>query len=154
MSEGRGSVVRTDAVHIVFTTPEETLEAVRVASALGRAMAVPLTLDHFCPVPYPLAVDEPVGVSPAETEAFLRRVRSEGIDVRVRVHLCRDRERVLASAFNPHSLVVIAGRRGWWSRAERLRRRLEAAGHFVVFVDAASHDEPPARAEALRGNLL
>ena len=135
--------VRTDAVNVVFTTPEETLAAVRVASALGKALAVPVTLIHFRAVPYPLSVDAPPGISPAETDAFVERLRSEGIDVRVRVYLCRSEGRVLPTAFKRHSFIVIGGRRSWLpTAAERLRRRLEAAGHFVVFVVTPGQKEP------------
>src|SRR5262245_56574749 len=85
--------VRTDTVHVIFTTPRETLVAVRVAAALGHSLAVPLTLVHFRAVPYPLAVERPAGVSPIETEAFAEALRREGIDVRVRVCLCRNERR-------------------------------------------------------------
>lgn len=135
-------VVRTDAVHVVFTTPAETLAAVRVAAALGRRLGAPLRVIQFRAVPYPLAVDEPAGVSPVETETFVEKLKAEGIDVRVRVYLCRSDARLLPKAFKRHSVVVIGGRRSWWPTAsERLRRRLEAAGHFVVFVEAAEHQE-------------
>jgi hypothetical protein len=136
------SVVRTDSVNVVFTTVDETLPAVHVASALGRALGVSLTVVHFRAVPYPLSVQAPVGVSPIETDAFVERIRSDGIDVRVRVYLCRRDDHVLPTAFKPHSLIVIGGRRSWWpTAAERLRRRLERAGHFVVFVDTSEQKE-------------
>jgi hypothetical protein len=137
--------VRTEAVNVVFTTADETLEALRVASALGKAMAAPLTLVHFRQVPYPLSINAPGGVSPTETDEFVRRVRAEGIDMRVRVYLCRDDDRVIPMAFKRHSFIVIGGRRSWWpTMSQRWRRRLEAAGHFVVFVDAPEKEAPRA----------
>jgi hypothetical protein len=142
--ESRAPAVRTEAVNVVFTTADETLEALRVASVLGKAMAAPLTLVHFRPVPYALSLNALAGVSPTETDEFVQRVRSEGIDVRVRVYLCRDEERVIPMAFKCHSIIVIGGHRSWWPTiAERRRRRLEAAGHFVVFVDAPAQKEAP-----------
>ncbi len=140
--ERNAPAVRTDAVYIVFTTIDETLAAVRIADALGIAMGVPLTLIHFRVVPYPLSVDAPAGVSPVETHAFAQRIREEGIDLRVRVYLCRNEARAMPMAFRGHAFIVIGGRRSWWrTPAERWRRRLEAAGHFVVFVDM-SGDQP------------
>src|SRR5262249_48950924 len=137
------TVVRTDTVNVVFTTADETLAAVHVASALGKALAAPLTVIHFSPVSYPLPAKAPAPVPPVETEIFMERVRAEGIDARVRVYLCGNDDQVLPSAFRPHSFIVIGGRRSWWpNAAERLRRRLEAAGHFVVFVDASESKEP------------
>jgi hypothetical protein len=87
-------------------------------------------------------VDEPGGMSPVETDAFIDRLRAEGLDIRVRVYLCRDRRPAIPLAFTRHSLIVVAGRRGWWpSESERWRRMLEAAGHFVVLFDASEHKE-------------
>jgi hypothetical protein len=133
---GKALPVRTDAVSVLFTTEEETLVAARVASAIARAMAVPLTIVHCRAVPYPLSVDTPAGMSPAESDAFSRRLMADGIEARVRVILCRNRDKVTPSAFRGHSIIVIGGRRRLWPTAsERWRRRLEAAGHFVLFVD-------------------
>ena len=128
--------IRTDAVYTVFTTIDDTLAAMRVAVPLAKAMDAPLTLIHFRAVPYPLSVDAPAGLSPVETDAFAQRLGAEGLDVRVRVLLCRQERRAIQFAFGKHSLIVIAGRHGWWpSASERWRRWLESAGHFVVFVD-------------------
>ena len=134
--------VRTDAVHVVFTTPEETLAAVHVASEFARALHAPLTLVHFRAVPFPMSVDAPVGLSPTECDAFVDRLRREGVEIRVRVFLCRDAERVAPSGFRRHSFIVLGGRRRWWpTTAWRLRRQLEAAGHCVVFVDVPAQQE-------------
>jgi hypothetical protein len=134
-----GPLIRTDSIYIVFTTIEETLAAVRVAAELGKAMAVPLTLIHFRTVPYPLSVEAPAGLSPVETDAFVQRLRAEGIEVRMHVYLCRNERRVIPFAFKQRCLIVIGGRHAWWPTAsERWRQRLEAAGHFVLFVNASA----------------
>ena len=134
--------IRTDAVYAVYTSIDETLLALRVASDFAKPLGVPVTLFHFRSVPYALPVDGPCGVSPVETDAFLSRLRAEELEVRVRVCLCRDTLQAASLAFNPHSMIVIAGRRRWWPTAsDRWRRSLEAAGHFVVFVDNAWHKE-------------
>lgn len=135
-----GPALHTDSVSVLFTTEEETLAAARVGSVLAEAMAVPLTVIHFRTVPYPLSVHAPVGVSPVESDVFRHGLESCGIDARVRVFLCRKRESVIPMAFKGHSLIIMGGKRRWWpTAAQRLRRRLEAAGHFVLFVDV---DEP------------
>jgi hypothetical protein len=113
---------------------------------LAKALSVPLTLVHTRTVPYALPVDAPNGLSPVETDAFVHRIRDAGreagVDVRVRVYLCRDVRDVVPGAFKPHSILVIAGQRSWWpTRTERFCRALEAAGHFVVFVDHAEDRE-------------
>jgi hypothetical protein len=132
--------VRTSEVYVLFTTLHETCAALRIATALASALGVPLTLVHLRTVPYSDRVEEPTGTSPLETDAFVRRLRSQGLNVRVRVYLCRSARRAILRAFGPHSLVLIGGRRRWWpGRSDRLRQALEAAGHFVVFVDEGQH---------------
>jgi hypothetical protein len=137
--------IRTDAVYVVYTSIDETLAAVRIACELAQALSVPLTLVHTRTVPYVLPVDAPNGLSPVQTDAFVNRIRDvgrqAGVDVRVRIYLCREVQQVVPLAFKPHSLIVIAGQRSWWpTRTERWRRALEAAGHFVLFVDDAEHE--------------
>jgi hypothetical protein len=132
------AAIRTDRIYILYTGVEQTLAAARVAGPFAEALGIPLTVVHFRTVPYPLPLDGPAGISPIETAEFLRRLRGYGFDAQIRVFLCRDDQQVMPRALNPHSLVVLAGRRSWWpTRVERSRRTLEAAGHFVVFVDAA-----------------
>jgi hypothetical protein len=134
--------IRTDAVYVVHTSIEDTLAAVTVADRLAKAMSVPLTLIHFRTVPFQLPVDGPDGVSPLETDAFVERLRAEGFDVRVCVYLCRHERRTIPMAFKHHSLIVLAGRHSRWpTHAERWRRWLESAGHFVVFVDTSGRKE-------------
>ena len=130
--------VRTDSVYVLVTSIDETLVAVRAARSFADAMGVPVTVVHLRAVPFALPVDQPTGISPVETEAFMARLQAEGANARVRVHLCRDTRRAIPFAFRPHSLIMMGGRHGWWpTRSERSRRALEAAGHFVVLVDTS-----------------
>jgi hypothetical protein len=135
------SAIHTNTVYVVFTTVDETLAAVRVAAEFAKALAVPLTVVHFRTVPYAAPIEMPGGISPIETEGFIARLRREKLDVRLRVYLCRDERRAIPFVFKPHSLITAGGhRRHWWpTRSQRLRRALEAAGHFVVFVDISEH---------------
>jgi hypothetical protein len=132
--------IRTDAVYVIYTSIDDTLAAVRVAGDFAKALDVPVTLIHFRTVPYALPLDAPCGISPVETEAFIGRLPAEGLDLRVRVCLCRDRRQAIPLAFTDHSLIVIAGQRSWWpTESTRWRRMLETTGHFVVFVDRSDH---------------
>jgi len=134
--------LRTDAVSVVYTTVDDTLEAARVGAELANALGVPLRLIHFRTVPPQVPVDALGGVSPLETKDFIQRLRTLGIDARVRVYLCRDETSTIDFAFREHSIVVIGGRSSWLpTRAERWRHALEAAGHFVMFVDPSEHKE-------------
>lgn len=137
-----GPLIRTDAVHVVFTTVDATIAAVRVAAGLAKAMSVPLQVIHFRQVPQAVSVEAPVGLSPIETERFMERLHAEDIHIRARVFLCRDERRAIPMAFKRRSIVVIGGRhRRWPTRTDRIRRRLETAGHFVVFVDSRERQE-------------
>jgi hypothetical protein len=134
--------LRTDAVSVVYTTVDATIGAARIASELANAMRVSLRVVHFRTVPRQVPVDHPDGLSPIETTAFVERLRAEGIAARMRVYLCRDEAKTIPFVFRPNSIVMIGGRRSWWpTRAERWRRALEGAGHFVVFVDPSEHKE-------------
>ncbi len=128
-------------MHVVFTF-DDTLAAVRVGHRLATAMSVPLRLVHFRSVPYGMSMDHPTGVSPIETEQFIEQLRTEGIEARARVYLCRHERRATPMAFKRRSLVVVGGHhRRWPTAEERLRQHLEAAGHYVVFVDAHGDKE-------------
>ena len=130
--------IRTTDVYLVFTSVAPTLRAARVAHTMARALGAPLTLIHFRPVPFASAARARFG-SPIDDE-FVDKLRSEGIDTRVRVFLCRDGRKVIPRAFRPGSLIVVGGRRSRWpTEAERWRRALEIRGHFVLFVDEGSH---------------
>lgn len=134
--------IRTDAVYVVYTSIDETLTAVRVAGSFAKALGVPVSLVHIRAIPYALPVDRPVGISPIETDAFVARLRAESIEVNAREYLCRDRRSAIPAAFKPHSLIVVAGRRRWWrTQADFWRRALQAAGHYVVFVNNSEHKE-------------
>jgi hypothetical protein len=138
----------TDAVYVVHTSIDDTFAAVRVAGDFAKALGVPVTLVHVRTVHYALPLDEPGGISPVETEAFVTRLRAEGLDIRVRVYLCRDEHQAIPSAFKSHSLIVLAGRRSWLpNESARWRRMLESAGHFVVFVDNSERRAGGAPAE-------
>jgi hypothetical protein len=136
-------LVRTDRVYVVYTSAEETLAAVHVAAGIAKSLGVPVSLIHFRTVPYALPLEEPNGVDPVERDAFTDRLREAGVDVRIRVYLCSSERQSLPLALKPHSLIVLAGRRRWWlGRPERrLRRMLEAAGYFVLFVDTSLHGD-------------
>jgi hypothetical protein len=131
--------VQCAEVYVLFTSFEETLAALRVARDLADSLDGSVRLVDFRVVPPGAPVEAPTGRSPIETDAFLDRVRAEGIDVRMNVYVCRDARGTIPVVFKDHSLIVIGARHHPWpTRAERWRRILERRGHFVLFVDAAN----------------
>jgi hypothetical protein len=131
------SGLQTSSVYVVFTTIEDTLSAIRVAGGFAKALEVPVTILHFRTVSYALPIDGPAGISPIETAEFAQSLEREGLDVRVKVYLCREALAAVPLALTSPSLVVIGGRQAWWgyraSQSTRWRRALEARGHLVIF---------------------
>jgi hypothetical protein len=83
----------TDRIYVVYTDIEPTLAAARAAAPFAELFGATPTVVHFQTVPYPQPVDFPIGISPIETAGFLRSLRSEALDVRIQVYLCRDERR-------------------------------------------------------------
>jgi len=134
------AAVRTHTIYVVQTSIEGTLAAVPVAAELARTLKVPVTVVQFRTFRRLAPPDPLAGVAPSEIDPFIERVRADGLDIRVRVYLCRDERQAFPLAFNRHSLIVLAGRARWWpARVERWRRTFERAGHIVLFVDTSSN---------------
>jgi hypothetical protein len=137
---GRRDELSTDRVYLVFTSFEETLAAIPVASRLARALRSRLTVVHFKPVAFGAPLEHPCGLSPVETNEFRARLEAESCDAEARVCLCREARTALSTVFNGRSLVVIGRHRRWWrTPGDQWRRTLEAAGHLVVVVDEQAH---------------
>lgn len=129
-------------VTVIFTTPDATIAALRVAATLGRSSNAPIRLIAQQPPSYAVPQDGPAVANPVESPAFRARLARE-VDARVDVLVCVTRRvaDLARSLLRRGSLVVIGGRHSWWpTRQERLRRALEAQGLFVVFVNEAEAD--------------
>jgi hypothetical protein len=123
-------------VFVIFTSTDDTLRAVRVASRLAREMRSGVTIVHFRPIGFGAPLEEPPGLSPVETDAFKARLEAEACDARIRVCVCREARQAIPSVIEEHSLIVIGGRRRWWpTPSDRWRRTLEGQGYLVVLVD-------------------
>jgi hypothetical protein len=128
-------------VYVLFTSPEETLVAVRVAKRLANAIGGGVTVVHFRSIGFGAPLEHPAGLSPVETDAFKARLAAEDGGALVRVYLCRDARQAVRSVIDGRSLVVIGGRRGWWpTPSKRWRRTLEEYGYPVVFVNGATDE--------------
>jgi hypothetical protein len=136
VAERTRAVVQIDQVYVLFTSIDETIRAVEVACRLATALHGGVTVLHFRPVDFGAPVDSPGGVSPAESEAFRRRLEAIDCPATVRVCLCRNARTALPAVLRERALVVIGRHRRWWpTAADRWRRTLEAAGHYVVVAD-------------------
>ena len=129
----------TTEVCVLFTTVQQTRQAVAVGHDLARALAATLTLIDLRVASYPLQPDAPDADDPVKR--LVQQLRWAGTDIGARSFVCGADRQAIPLAFRPHSIIVIGARRSWLpTRTERLRRALESAGHFVLFVDETSHD--------------
>jgi hypothetical protein len=136
----RSTELSTDRVYVLFTSFNETLAAIPVASELARALRSRLTVVHFQPVSFGAPLEPPCGLSPVETSEFRNRLEDEHCEAEARVCVCRDARAAFSTVFNGRCLVVLGHHRRLWSTSsDRWRRTLEAAGHLVVMVNEPSH---------------
>ena len=127
-------------VTVLFTELGATLRAVAVARQLGRALDAEVTviaLKASLASPRGGEVSTPID---ADTNTLHLRLRASGNDVRFRVVVSSGASEALRLLLPPGSLVVIGGRRRWWPTAvSRLRRLLEAHGHYVLLIPEVAH---------------
>jgi hypothetical protein len=138
-------------VTVVYTTPEGTLEALKAAGALAQDLAARVALVVTEVVPFRLPLDQPrvsVEFLKRRQDALVSEANIEGEEVRVQIWLCRDQKQTLRQVLPPRSLVVIGGRRNWWSRRElRLETFLSRIGHHVIFIEGGATNSMAASPE-------
>ncbi len=121
-------------VIVLCTETRQTLLALKTAAILTNGLHAHIRLLAPQIVPYPLPLEEP-----PISEAFLqRRLRTlidrSAIAARIDIRLCRDRWQMLNDVLAPGSVIVLHRRRRWLLSPEsRLAKKLQAAGHRVVF---------------------
>jgi len=124
-------------INVVFTSVNATLAALKAAGALANHLAAHITLVVLQIVPYPLPLKTPPVLIEFNERRF-RIIASESpVETTVRIYLCRDPLETLPAVLQPHSVVVLGGRRRWWPTAEqRLARKLQRVGHKVIFTES------------------
>jgi hypothetical protein len=138
-NQQQGPHVPRLGVVVVATSDEGTLIALRTAGKLAAILRAHITLVKTQIVPFALPLD-----SPPVSIDFLRwqlyglvcEAGIEAEEITIQLWLCRDGNKSLREILLPRSLVVMGGRKRWWSRRERtLERYLSRLNHQVVFVD-------------------
>jgi hypothetical protein len=123
-------------ISVIFTSVEATLKALSRAGALATSLGARITLLVPQTVPYPLPLESPPILLDWNEKRF-RVIASESpVETTVRIYLCRDRLKTLASVLQSGSIVVIGSPKRWWPTAEtRLARALGKAGHEVIIAE-------------------
>jgi hypothetical protein len=124
-------------IHVVFTSVEATLAALRKAGELAHRLAGHILLRVPQVVPYPLPLESPPVLLDWNERRFRLIAEQSPVDTTVRIYLCRDRIEAFTAALKPRSIIVVGGRKSWWPTREiRLARALRRAGHEVIFAEA------------------
>jgi len=120
-------------VVVVFTSVESTMHALRKAGALASRLNARISLVVPQVVPYPLPLTSPPVLLDFSERRFRVIAAESPVETTVRLYLCRDEMETLGAVLEPHSLIVLGGRRRWWpTREKRLARKLRRAGHEVI----------------------
>src|SRR4051812_39242456 len=123
-------------LHVIYTGPRTTRASLRGAGVLARDLGARLKLLVARVVPYPLPLDSPPASS-GFTEASLDTLAAEcGVELDVKILLCRDREETIPAWLPPGCIVVIGRRRRWGpGSSRRLIRAVRRDGRHVIVVD-------------------
>lgn len=121
-------------VTVLYTRPEPTLSALKIARRLTWQDGRPIRLMAIVPVPYTLPLASPAVPTRFTEQQCCDVVSKSAVAARIDVYLCRDQFDVLRDYLTPGSMVVVGtGRRRWWGMPERrLVRWLQQHGHSVV----------------------
>lgn len=123
-------------VNVLYTTRSGTLAALKSATRLTASLGTRPRVHVLYVVPWTLPLERralPPGFL-AELVSSLGQQSSTAISVQV--YLCREAGRCVREIFQPHSLIVVGGRKRWWRTSEqRLAEILERAGHLVIFAN-------------------
>jgi hypothetical protein len=72
-----------------------------------------------------------------ELEEQLRALASKiPVAIAVHIHLCRDKRRTVRLILKPPSIMILGGRKRWWSVEQKLARVLKKDGHHVIFAES------------------
>jgi hypothetical protein len=135
--KARGDAEKQLNICVVFTSIEGTMAALRTAGTLANRLRGHITLIVPEVVPFHLPLNKPAVVHDWNKRRF--RVLAAGctVETSVRFLLCRDRDETLARALEPHSLIVIGGKKRWWwpTSESRLAARVRSLGHEVILTE-------------------
>jgi len=125
-------------VNVIFTDARATEAALRAVTGLARDLTASIWVRAAIAVPFPLPLDHPQISIPFTEEilsGLVSRFRQNSLDITAHLYLSRNRIETLLQILQSNSLVVIAGRKRPWPTPEsRIVKRLQSAGHRVVFI--------------------
>ena len=112
-------------VFVIFTDHSGTLAALQTADQLTKKLEARLRLLMLHEVPYALPLTRPavpVGFLEEQLHAWASKIP---IDIVAHIYLCRDKCRTVRLILKPRSIMILGGRKRWWSVDEKLARVLK-----------------------------
>jgi hypothetical protein len=133
------------SVTVIATTAEGTTAALHAASWLAVDLDARITLLKMEVIPPQFLADYPTEILECNTRQQFLLIPGAGAteeEVFLRTCLCHDLASGLQHTLRRRALVVIGGRKRWWSSgAEKLEIALRRLGHHVIFIDVRRKKE-------------
>ncbi len=123
-------------VVVIHTSPKGTRRALETAAELARGLAARVRIIVPQIVPYPRPLTDPPVTAEFTKRSFRALTAEAGVEVKVDVRYCRDRDAMLEYALCPGSLVVV-GDTGILRPpgGARLAWKLRRQGYHVVMAE-------------------
>jgi hypothetical protein len=129
------------SIYVLATSLPGTSAALHAADSCagGLEARIVLLVPHV--VPYAQALEHPADSVGFVADRFRTLAWALGLEVTIRVCLCRPEHAALAPLIARDAVILVGGRiRRWWpTREQRLAGELIRAGHRVLFVQTPSN---------------
>lgn len=123
-------------VTVLHSNANSTVRAIQQVAGLTKGLGASIRLLVLQVVPYPLPLETPDVPVDFTSEKVAQMLAPLNVEVRLEICVGRDKSAMLASAFQPGSVVAVGAGRRWWPNAEKktgkLLRRL---GHQVIWTE-------------------
>lgn len=120
---------------VLHTNAAATSQAILTAAHLTEGLSAEIRILVLQVVPYPLPLETPDVPLTFTKQRLLEMASRSGVELRVDIHVGRDRGLMLESAMKPGSVVLIGRRRRWLAPESRLAKLLMRLGYQVISAD-------------------
>jgi hypothetical protein len=110
-------------VTVLHTSTQAALKGIETATRLAKDLGTQIRLLVLRVVPYPLSLGAPDVPLEFTERLFFEIASRANVELRVDIRVGRDKRLMLESAIKPGSIVLIAGRHGWWPNPESIVAR-------------------------------
>lgn len=128
------------SVYVLATSMPGTRAALGAAGSYAHGLGAQIVLLVPHVVPYAQTLEHPADSVDFVADRFRALAVGIGVDVSIRVCLCRPQSATLSRLIPRDAAILIGGRtRRWWpTREQRVARTLMQTGRRVLFVPSAS----------------